>query len=217
MVAKLTIYFDRRALGTPVGADGYYLHTRVEVAQTTPSSLEPCIVFSVVHPPPQQEQIIRIATLTELSSIAEVTVPFTTFRAASLGPIGILVGDKIHVTAAPILWDAMGYATPTIYEVMSGGGTEVVVNNAFPAYAENVQFEVWRGVNKILDTQTDGYAERTYAGIPAAEYRTKEHYDLFSDLSVAQVMFDSLKSLAQSLVDEYNEDRYSGDSTEIFE
>lgn len=220
MTTKLTIYFDRRALGAPAGADGYYLHTRVEVTQTLPDEIEPCLVFSVVWPSPTQEQIIRVATLAEMSSIPAVTVPFTTFKAASLnGIVGkIQVGDVIRVTAVPVLWGVMGYTVPTDYTVNNKvSDTEVEVSSAFPSYMEDIQFEVLRGGSPELSTQTDGYAERTYVGIPAAEYRAKEHYDLFSDLASAQAMFDSLKGAAQSLVDEWNEDHYSGVSTEVFE
>lgn len=214
MSTKLVIDFERRAVGSPPGADGYYLHTKIDVAKTTPDELEPCIVFTS-----STEIIARICTFSELSSIAATTAAFTTFTAPSLSAASVVDTDEIRITVAPILWSEIGYTVPTDYDITTVvSPTEVVVSSAFPAYATGITYNVIRSGSPVWGTdKTDGEVLRTYAGTPDAFYRIKEHYDLFADLDTANNMLDSLRAQAQSLVDEYNRDKYTGISEETFE
>lgn len=223
---KLVIQFDRRTLDG--GASGYYMHTKVISAE--PITLEKCLIYSTVT----GEKLVRIANLQELgllppppAEIVEAPTEFFTFSAASLSGSGVIPTDFIRVlngaapNEAPRLWREMGYSSPYVdYAVLSVVGTTVTVAASFPAYAEDIHFEV-RKANGSLRWNTgttDGVATRDYGGVPVANYRVSERYDLFTDLTEAQDTYDVLVGDAQALVDSYNEDRWGvGTETEVFE
>jgi hypothetical protein len=60
-------------------------------------------------------------------------------------------------------------------------------------------------------------ANRDYAGVPGTAYRTSEHYDTFVDETVANNKVNSLRAQAHTLVQETNEDTFTGTLLETFE
>jgi hypothetical protein len=242
MATKLVIEFERKSLGTPPGDEGYFLRTKV-LDSTDPDTLEECLVLSRLA----DEPLVRVASLAELSSLTVAPTGFKTFRAASLSGSSIGHPDRIRVYnlaspsqyVAPRLWREMGYPTGYVdYEVASvvTSDYEVTVSTSFPAYGgrdpfdalRSIYFQVWREIGGVWTRiwpdpsvgtyLSDGIADRTYAAPPTTNYRVKEHYDLITSLSGANLLYAALLSRAQSLVNSYNEDKWStGTTEEVFE
>jgi hypothetical protein len=241
MATKLVIEFERKSLGTPPGAEGYFLRTKV-LDSTDPDTLEECLMISRLT----DEPLVKVATLAELSSLTVAPTGFKTFRAASLSGSSIAIADRIRVYnlaspsqyVAPRLWREMGYPTGCVdYEVddVTIPDSEVTVSASFPAYGgrdpfdalRSIYFQVWRLVLGVWvqvwplpvgTYSSDGIADRTYAAPPTTNYRVKEHYDLITSLTNANNLYTALLSDAQSLVNSYNEDKWStGTTEEVFE
>jgi len=212
MTAELVIRFERKEIIT-VTPFKYYFHVKVDEPLSTPDEIEPCLVFTS-----GSEQIARVASLAEMTSIEETAAVLTTFYAPSLSSTLPEVGDEIDIRVVPTLWNEIGYALGA-YTIVSediAGSNTVVVAGEFPAFATGISFGLITSGGSTKTTYTDGEARRTYAGSPDIEYRTKEHYDLFDTLDAAQNMLTSLRGQAQGLVDAWNEDTYTGDDTEVF-
>ncbi len=222
MTTKLTIEFTKRALGTPLGAEGYYLYTKVVSESTEPTDFYVSLVYSPsLGAVDDREHIGRVATLSELTSMPAYAPELTVFQAPSLAASGVLAGDVIRITSVPPIWKELNFKAPDTFTVDSVvSPTKVLVDDTSPFLSQelNLKYEIFRGSTRIYPTSTtispeDGEADRNWPAMIFPEYRIAEHVDYFEleeDFDTAVV---DIQTTAQSLVDEYN--AYLLEDTEV--
>ena len=165
----------------------------------------------------------------EIRRYAHDTVEFTRNLKMQNDPIGdclidivaeyfIAPGDEIQIGsgALPPIWQHVyGYSggIHTITSVISP--TEVEVTPFFPGFARNIVWDYVRS-SSVIHSEEDGLANRDFGAMIATLFRTRQHADRWDTFKNADDKFNALRGEAQSLVDAYNEDNYSGDIEETY-
>lgn len=223
--AQLTINFNR---AYDSGLDNYCMETTIQSASTTPVDLWNSLLVrpgSTTLP----EMLMRVATKTEIGIYTTVLPSIVDlFTASSLAAISVIPTDVIRIQhPVPPLWSIMdGVAINDEFEITSVlSATEVEVAGGFPDFAYPITFQIWNSAGTVRKLPVgadpdpaDGIANRDYGGAPLAYYRASFHRDTFGNsYDAAANQLDSLRALAQGVVNEYNRDDYTGSSTEVFE
>lgn len=202
----------------------YLLRTTVNPYESTPDEIRKCLVITKGDEV-SEERISRVATFSEIGDgtpLPELPLAVEIFSSA-LYTTPFSNGDSIAI-ASPDKWVQL-YNTPATFycEVVDDSNPDypVVTPSAamqlqgftyLPAFGRKLSFSVNGG-----SVFTDGLANRDYTGLPGVVFRAETHGDTWENLADATALYDSLPGEAQSLVDAYNEDRWSGDSTQRYE
>lgn len=221
MDARLTL--DYVKLAEP--GIGYLMKTAVNETNTDPAELYDCLLVQKGYSG-LDEVILRVAVYADIHTTPKPLLPtqIRNFSAASLGGIVIQPNDIIRIYSPPPVWQFLYGAasadkdykvvtvvTPTLPY------TEVVVDQDFYAFGDALTFKVYRGAALILDTQTDGLANRDYTGFSGiTEFRTRTHGDFWVVFADADNKFESLRAQGQSLVDAYNSDSFTENVEDIY-
>jgi len=202
---------------------GYFMKTIMKVSGTDPADLYDCLVVNKGDAG-TDEVIARVATFIEIFSSPLDLLPNTVnlFSSPSL-PGGIAPGDLIHFGAGvglvmPPIWQHIYGLTSLTVEVATViSPTEVSLVSPCPAFARNIPFQYEKISPPGTTNAVDGLANRDFSGVVGSFFRTQEHGDMWSSFAAADNKYQALRAEAQSLVDAYNEDRYSGDIEETYE
>jgi len=216
MGAKLYITYDKRTLPDTTPA-GYFMYTKVGV-NTDPANLYKSLVV-VRAMGGREEQIVGVATLSELASLSELPA-LTRFYSPAL--TGLEAGDTLRIyRPMPPLWETLGYTGAIVdFTIASFDETNkwATTTSVFPTQANNVTFEVLAhgGGGVRVARRSDGVADRQ--AIEAHDrWLTSAHYDFFLEVDDADVKYTNCQATAQSLVTAWNAGVFSGTVTELYE
>jgi len=210
--ARLILQFDMRRLPHEYLADTYDYAMHLEVDPVTiPDSMHPCVIVqrgSASLP----EQVLRLATFEELyggSPAPLLPSTVTLFTSAVFGAFA--VGTVIRVFH-PEWWRSYFSTAEYTEHTLAAGG---VVTPAFPAFSRGLRFQVKVPPATAFSTDFfDGVANRVYAD-SASEYRCEAHYSTWDNYDDATAKRTVLPAQGQSLVNRYNEDNYTDESTVV--
>ncbi len=123
--------------------------------------------------------------------------------------MGLLPADVLHYTVVDIL------DGPLNRELLL---TPMAPTLAFPPTPERNLTTEYLDLGLVVQySGVSGVADRDYTGLPGITFRTAEHYDVFEDETIANNKVNALRLQAQSLVQETNEDTFTGTFTETYE
>jgi len=217
MGTQLRLRYITKAMGSPAGTDGYYFHVEVDTA-TTETDLHDSIVFRRALED-TREQLVRVATLSDLDNVVTSVPALTKFLSAYLLELpggSATTGDTLTIDTTP-LWEEMGVVPPTVTNTVSSSvGDEAVVSSGFTAYEGALTYTVTRGIS-VYGPYDDGVAARNITGDDELYYRVDTYDTVVSDFNEAQSLLAAMKTQAQSLVDAFDADNFSSVSTETFE
>jgi len=200
---------------------GYFIETLMKSSGTTPDDLYDCLVVNKGDAG-SDELIARVATYAEIFTTPLPILPddVDRFSAPSMTviPGGPQIGDEIQIglTTLPPIWQHVyGYSggIHTITTVISP--TMVEVTPAFPGFARNIAWDYIQA-SVSIHSGTDGLANRDFGIIIGTLFRTRQHADMWETFKLADDKYNALRGEAQSLVDAYNEDTFTGDVEETY-
>ena len=211
-----------RVQATP---DDFLMRSQVNETLSSPEELFDCLVIPRGDEV-TDEAVARVGTLAEVvggSPLPILPSGITVFSSALYG--SFLNGDELYINS-PQLWQAV-YNAPPVFEAIVDDATNpnypIVLpaasmapygfTDSLPAFGRSLRFKV--GVTG--DYFNDGLANRDYGASVASLFRTRDHGDHWATVALAAAAFEALKGEAQSLVNDYNADNWSGSSSERFE
>lgn len=221
MAGKITIKYEKETHAS----DFLTMKTTVQTTGTSPSDLYDCLLISKGSAS-IEERIYDIATFDDIFAPTPTDLLPTEIRqfsAPSLDEIDPMYSeiqvDDVIVVTNPDFWKLVfGVPATTEYTVVTKvDSTHVVVDQDFPAFGRSLTFTVKRGVTTILTTRTDGLANRDYSGVVGIYFRARSHSDWWDNVEVADNKYEALRASAQSLVNAYNEDKYTETVEELYE
>jgi hypothetical protein len=221
-MASLTLAFDRDTL-----SEGFYLETEVTAATDIDLS---CLV-AVKGTASTPETIVRIATLEDLAGIAEAPAGgYLHLWDPAFAGAAPIVTDIVRVTSVPAMWtEKLGYVlgdhVVDDVDILANRWVRVSAVSPFPSYGTGISFKIYNATLTTLKYTgvMTGTATRDLYTDPAAwnprtHYRMPTSYSVFSALETAINKLISLRTQAQSLVDNtaLYLDSYDGSGPETF-
>lgn len=170
------------------------------------------------------EVLLRVATLSEFSTSPLPVLPsVVNIFSSVLFPYPFEEGDIIKIVS-PNKWLHL-HSTPEQFDIIVRDNTDPsnpVVEptdemqdlgfSVIPSFARKLSFKVYD------DTYVDGLVNRDYSGFSGyTRFRSDNHDDTWDDLIVAQNKFAALPGQAQELVNDLNEDNWSGEFSKRIE
>jgi len=225
--AQLEIEYTKVTFsGPPVS---YLVQTKINPVVSEPDEIDNSLVVyrgsALID-----EYIARVATRAEIITSPLPALPPLVDRFAStdFGLVTLLNGDIITVEDPSPIWQQFFGITGDFVTTIVDAVTDplnVVVDPPLPAFGRDLKFYVKRGATWILPTvfndpyPINGVANRDYSAFLPGDlnFLAAEHHDAWEDLSLANAAVDSLRTEAQSLVDELNLDNFSGVIEELYE
>lgn len=154
------------------------------------------------------------------------------FMDAALPPGIVQVGWRLNMYGPypPIWTQVMGVVPPGPLEYEVAFILDAPVNKEFlvtpfgattafpPTPERNLEVEYFNpAAGPLAPPSVTTVANRDFTGVPGTVYRTSEHYDTFVDETIANNKVNSLRVQAHTLVQETNEDTFTGILLETFE
>jgi len=216
-MAKIEITYTKASLDS-----GYFLGTVVHpYPETDPSSLEECLIINVSN-----GDLVRVATIAELSSIAVAPVVRWVNIPTLIVGSTVEVGDVIRFTSVPDEWEYLGVTTPYNVSVAALGTdapvTAILATADLPCeFSAEVTVGLYTstGTEKLppqAHTVTINRHDQAATGLPTY-WRCESISCMYEVLDDAENYLAAVQAGAEALVTEYRANSFVGVLTEIYE
>ena len=206
--AYLVINYDKRTIETD--PKEYVIKATVDTQESRPDAVDTALLVKRGN--------------SGTDETIQGVVDFLDLDAPNIGVLPLLVDqfetseslshNDIITVYTPDWWQEYFTAATTIDVTVQEDG--VTVDPPLPAFARQLDFKI----NGSSTTYSDGVANRNYADYPPGTFiyfRASEGYALFYEIVNATNKETAINTEAQKLVDDLNQDNFTGTEQEIFE